>query len=215
MGGPVRSGHDTLEMGHVEAFYARAIARAGRIEGRVLDAGCGAGALLACLRGQAPAARGIGVDLDTHGGQLSRAIGIAPVARGDLARLPFRDGSFDAVFCVGVLSYVADPAAAVRELARSLKPGGRLFVAVPERHYRRLQAWKGWLRLRFRYAGIRDPFNRAFSRTEGRALLEAAGLRVAREEGSGPRAVGNAFLAGLLGAERSHKRLWYEAERPA
>jgi demethylmenaquinone methyltransferase/2-methoxy-6-polyprenyl-1,4-benzoquinol methylase len=45
---------------------------------------------------------------------------------GEAERLPFEDGSFDAVTFTYLLRYVDDPAATMRELARVLKPGGRM-----------------------------------------------------------------------------------------
>lgn len=47
---------------------------------------------------------------------------------GDAAKLPFPDASFDAAYLVTVLGEIPDPAAAVSELGRVLKPGGRLVV---------------------------------------------------------------------------------------
>ena len=47
---------------------------------------------------------------------------------GDAASLPFEDGAFDVVVMVAVLGEVADRRAAVREVARVLKPGGHLSV---------------------------------------------------------------------------------------
>lgn len=46
----------------------------------------------------------------------------------DAARLPFPDASFDAAYLVTVLGEVPDPAAAIGELGRVLRPGGRLIV---------------------------------------------------------------------------------------
>jgi SAM-dependent methyltransferase len=45
--------------------------------------------------------------------------------------LPFRDASFDALFCLRVLEYARDPYACAAEIVRVLKPGGRLICAAP------------------------------------------------------------------------------------
>ncbi len=49
-------------------------------------------------------------------------------ARGDARRLPYPDASFDGAYLVAVLGEIPDQDAALRELARVLKPGGRLVV---------------------------------------------------------------------------------------
>ncbi len=48
---------------------------------------------------------------------------------GDAHQLPFRDGAFDAVANIQVLEHLKEPAAAMREFARVLKPGGQLFLS--------------------------------------------------------------------------------------
>jgi SAM-dependent methyltransferase len=50
---------------------------------------------------------------------------------GDLAHLPFRDGVFDAAINVVTLEHVKEPAQVIRELARTLAPGGRLLLIAP------------------------------------------------------------------------------------
>lgn len=47
--------------------------------------------------------------------------------------LPYRDGSFNAVLCLEVLEHIPNPAPAVAEIARVLRPGGLLVVSVPNR----------------------------------------------------------------------------------
>ena len=94
---------------------------------RLLDAGCGAGlvALLATLRGATVAA------LDASAALLAIARERLPgavVCEGDLEALPYPDGAFDAVVAVNSVIYAADPAAALRELARVTRPGGRVVV---------------------------------------------------------------------------------------
>jgi SAM-dependent methyltransferase len=73
--------------------------------------------------------------LDTSGsqlGQLARRFPEISFLQYDPAsRLPFADGTFDAVWCCQLLDRVFDPAAVLRELHRVLAPGGRLLVTVP------------------------------------------------------------------------------------
>jgi ubiquinone/menaquinone biosynthesis C-methylase UbiE len=102
---------------------------------RVLDAGTGTGLALPRLARQA--APGAVWGLDRTPAMLARARrrtaalsgpGGIRLTRGDLRALPFPDGAFDAVFssyAVDVLS-APDGRAALRELVRVLRPGGRL-----------------------------------------------------------------------------------------
>jgi SAM-dependent methyltransferase len=53
------------------------------------------------------------------------------VLRGNTLRLPFPDASFDRVLCSEVLEHVADPAQAMAELVRVLRPGGLFAASVP------------------------------------------------------------------------------------
>lgn len=95
----------------------------------LLDAGCGTGENLAQLGAGHDT---VGVDLSPAATAFCGARG-QRVVRGSVLSLPFRDRGFDRVTSFDVLyhRWVADDAAAVRELARVLRPGGVLLVRVP------------------------------------------------------------------------------------
>jgi SAM-dependent methyltransferase len=91
---------------------------------RVLDAGCGDGFMTRSI------AASTVVGIDSSPGMVEQAVSHGVDARvGDLHDLPFPDDDFDVVVCSGVLHHLHDIDRAVAEIARVLRPGGRL-VAV-------------------------------------------------------------------------------------
>jgi ubiquinone/menaquinone biosynthesis C-methylase UbiE len=99
----------------------------------VLDVACGPGNFSREFA-RAVGDEGLVVGIDASQTMLSRGVeelrsaGLANLAlvRGDAARLPFRDGSFDAVCCFAALHLFADPFAGLDEMRRVLGPGGRI-----------------------------------------------------------------------------------------
>ncbi|MDT9686922.1 methyltransferase domain-containing protein [Streptomyces sp. P9(2023)] len=130
--------------------YAAAVTELGLRPGAaVLDAGCGTGRALPALRAAVgPTGTVIGADLTPE--MLGEAVRAGRDAAGtlvlaDVARLPLRAGALDAVFGAGLISHLADPPAGLRELARVVRPGGRLAlfhpigrVALAARHGRQI-----------------------------------------------------------------------------
>jgi ubiquinone/menaquinone biosynthesis C-methylase UbiE len=107
----------------------RAQLRAGE---RVLDVACGTG-VLAREAASRVGPQGAVVGLDLNEGMLAVARRKAPAIewrQGKAEALPFPDRSFDAVLCQFGLMFFEDPAAALGEMWRVLKPRGRLVVAV-------------------------------------------------------------------------------------
>lgn len=100
--------------------------------GRVADIGTGTGRLLEVMAPRAAAV--LGLDASREMLALARArlgernLANASVRLADMYRLPLPDGGFDAATLQMVLHYAEDPAAALAEAARILRPGGLLVV---------------------------------------------------------------------------------------
>jgi SAM-dependent methyltransferase len=124
---------------------------------RVLDVGSGAGLdSLIAARMIAPLGKVIGVDMTpamlekARRSQLEAGLAHVDFREGQAENLPVEDGWADVVISNGVLNLVPDKLSALREMARVLKPGGRLQVgdivvqqAVPEDAKARIDLWTG------------------------------------------------------------------------
>jgi ubiquinone/menaquinone biosynthesis C-methylase UbiE len=116
--------------------YAAAVAELGlRVGDRVLDAGCGTGRALPPLRA-AVGPSGVVVGADLTPAMLEAAVRAGRDRDGrlllaDVAALPLRSRSLDAVFGAGLISHLPRPAENLRELARVVRPGGVLALFHP------------------------------------------------------------------------------------
>lgn len=133
----------------------------------ILDAGCGTGGMLERLT---PHGTAVGIDLAPHAVRIARARRGCMVTQGSLAALPFPDETFDAAVSLDVISDagVAVEAAALDELYRALRPGGRLLLNLP--------AFTS-------LAGEHDVAvrtTRRYTTKQARALVEAHGFHIER-----------------------------------
>ncbi|MGW3622578.1 class I SAM-dependent methyltransferase [Streptomyces sp. NPDC000880] len=116
--------------------YAAAVAELGLHPGdAVLDAGCGTGRALPPLR-SAVGPRGTVIGADLTPAMLAAALRAGRGDSGqllltDVARLPLRTESLDAVFAAGLIAHLPQPDVNLRELARVVRPGGRLALFHP------------------------------------------------------------------------------------
>jgi 2-polyprenyl-3-methyl-5-hydroxy-6-metoxy-1,4-benzoquinol methylase len=95
---------------------------------RVLDVGCDSGDILLYLRSRG--ATVLGIDTDAQACELGRRAGL-DVRHGTIETQELMNESFDAVIMCHSLEHVHDPASTLAEVARVLRPGGRLHLAVP------------------------------------------------------------------------------------
>lgn len=124
---------------HIAGAVARGEAMTGALprRGLTLEVGCGTGGLLVAAARQGRAVVGVDVAsrwlvvarrrLDDHGLPV-------PILAADAGRLPWPDATFDAVAADSLLEHLDDPAAALREWRRVVRPGGTLVVWSPNRY---------------------------------------------------------------------------------
>jgi ubiquinone/menaquinone biosynthesis C-methylase UbiE len=158
---------------------------AGPLAGRnVLDVGCGDGGLAVALS-RAGASMVTGCDPDRRMIAAASALAVRHKAQArflisSAERLPFLDESFDIVTVVTVLCFVTEVSEAMREMARVLKPGGRLVIGD-------LGKWSVWAASRRIRARLGSPIWRSARFRSARELCdltELAQLRVDRVAGA-------------------------------
>ena len=103
--------------------------------GIALDVGAGPGSVTPSLA-RAAGPDGLALGVDISGPMLARAVRAEAgpqvgFLRADAQRLPLRDQTVDAVVSIAALQLIPDPTAALSEIARVLRPGGRLALMVP------------------------------------------------------------------------------------
>ena len=145
---------------------------------RVLDVGCGDGALTGKIAERGAEVIGADANPDMIAAAKQRAAGTYQVA--DAAALPFADNTLDAVTAVTVLCVCDDPETLIQEMVRVLKPGGHLVIG-------ELGRWSLWALVRCLRGLVGNRMWREthfFTIAELMALTAGAGLKVQASRGA-------------------------------
>jgi len=180
------------DQGRSEAFLAYLSALAASLsQGRVLEVGCGEGALLTALK----ARERWGIDLSLNALRRAVARSGAQCAVAQAERLPFPSSSFDLVVSVGVMEHFAEPELATAEIRRVLAPAGyyvaliQTDMSVLQRvtlkmreflfpHFRPKALFR-WVRKKVGHP-IVQPLRRSYTIESARECLQRSGLSVER-----------------------------------
>ncbi len=136
----------------------------GRTDLRIVDCGCGVGQNMTLL---APHGRVVGFELEPRAAAAGREFG-EPIACADITRIPFPDNLFDLAVSFDVLQVVEPDVAAVREMARVVRPGGHVVLTVAALDVLSGDHAELWRECR------------RYTPRSARALAESAGLTVER-----------------------------------
>jgi len=231
------SGADQYDrfMGRYSVPLAPAFANFARVAdgNRVLDVGCGLGALASELVGRLGSVSVWAVDPSEAfvAAARGRLAGVR-VERAGAESLPFEDGSFDAALAQLVVHFMADPVAGLREMRRITKPGGVVAACVWDHAGGQGPLGVFWEAARVLDVDVDDESSRAGTRRGHLGeLLAAAGLREIEqgavsvevehpsfEEWWEPFTLGvgpaGAFVAGLSGTRRDRLRDLCEERLP-
>jgi 2-polyprenyl-3-methyl-5-hydroxy-6-metoxy-1,4-benzoquinol methylase len=159
---------------------------------RILEIGCGRGGFACWLAGQDPApAEIVAMDYSPVAVEKGRAFSAAAGIRGlnwqtgDIQAIAYPDGSFDTVVSCETIEHVPDPAKAVSELGRVLRPGGRLFLTAPN-YMGAYGLYRAFLRLRGRrFTEVGQPINQFTVLPRTMYWIRRAGLKVTAIRGEG------------------------------
>ena len=135
------------------------IASGGVAKGRALDVGCGPGVMVRQLLDLGYEVYGVDIaegmieECRKHFGNFPKAY----FSIGRIEKMDFPENHFDLIVCMGVVEYLVDDNAGIKELFRVLKPGGTLIVTCPNF----FSPWRRWSSF---YWGVKNVIKRAIGR---------------------------------------------------
>lgn len=150
---------------------------------RVLEIACGRGDFASwCASLPTPPALLVAADFSSVAVRLARTAAGSPAhaafLQADAQAIGLASDAFDTVVCCETLEHLHEPRAALAEVARMLRPGGRLFLTTPN-YLGPMGAYRGYLRLTGRrYTEEGQPVNRFLLAPRLRRWVRSAGLQI-------------------------------------
>lgn len=157
---------------------------------RILEVACGRGGFVRLLASQG--AKVVGADFSQVALQIAAgkqangtADNSAALSQADAQQLPFADNSFDAVISCETIEHLAEPAAAVREMARVCRPSGFLYLTTPN-YFNFMGLYRIYDKLlkRERVNEETQPHENYWTFSAIRKILRGAGWNVLRTDGT-------------------------------
>jgi ubiquinone/menaquinone biosynthesis C-methylase UbiE len=103
-------------------FFYKSILK--EFKGKVLDVGCGLGEFIGAYPNSS------GIDINHYSVNYCKEKGLDAKV-GSVYKIPFKNKSFDGIFCLCVLEHLKKPEIAIKEMYRILKPNGKLILIIP------------------------------------------------------------------------------------
>lgn len=148
---------------------------------RVLDVGCGAGALGKVLKEERGVEVMCGVEFIEEAYHRARGV-LDQVLLGNIEEmdLPWEDGYFDCIICADVLEHLVDPSAVLAKLNRVLSPQGLIIISVPNARFFDVVQMLSYGSWTYCEQGILDATHlRFFTRIDLRTMIEQGGMEAA------------------------------------
>ena|GEM_PF-2752617 len=158
--------------------------------GKILDVGCGHGMMMEHFRRSGNQVYGI--DITSQSIQHNLLQGLTAL-EADARRIPFKDGTFDLVYSLGVIEHFDDTQTALHEQVRVCKPGGCVVAVVPILVTPLCPAAIGFELVARPEHSLQVTYGKAYTKSKLAGMLAAAGCREIRVEPY----YGSAFLRAL------------------
>jgi len=205
----IATGYNQLQQyGSSNEYYINTVKKLGNISGKVLDVGCGYGALLLELKKENKNVGLYGIDICENAVTHCRKLGIkAEIGNAD--SISYADKVFDTVIMGEVIEHVVEQEKALKEVYRILKDNGRFLLTTDNLWWLIIMQLKNiifpW---KPKYERRRQPTDDEFTYYRLKKLLAGCNFEIIQRERSGPIAIAEKYLKRFKWSIILHKRHW-------